>query len=206
MLVGTRMTYPVITVGPRTSLESALDLIHKESIHSLPVVDRQTRLLGIISIEKIESILHEKQKVQTPENILYVEDYMDRDVLTVTENTPIEEAARIISDYNVRMLPVLRGSFVVGIITETTIFRIFLELTGARSQGVRVTFLVEDKPGRFLQILQKIADLNGNVETFYTYCADEKGYKMYTLKISGIDKYTLKQAITPLASNLTDIR
>ena len=206
MLVGARMTYPVITISPRATVDSASDLIKKESIHSLPVVDRQGRLLGLITKDKLDGILCKNGSTNEAESELLVEDCMMTQVLTVTENTPIEEAARIISDYDIKSLPVLRGNYVVGIITATSLIRIFLEITGARSQGIRLTLQVEDVPGKFFSIFKKICEMNGNVVSFSTYNAEEKGFKMMTLKINGIEKYELKQAITPLVYKVTDIR
>jgi acetoin utilization protein AcuB len=206
MLVGSRMTYPVITISPRATLDSANDLINKESIHSLPVVDRQGRLLGLITKDKIDSVLCKNGSTNEVESELLVEDFMMTQVLTVTENTPIEEAARIISDYDIKSLPVIRGNYVVGIITATSLIRIFLEMTGARSQGIRLTLQVEDVPGKIFSIFKKICEMNGNVVSFSTYNSEEKGYKMMTLKIDGIEKNELKQAITPLVYKVADIR
>jgi len=206
MLVGSRMTYPVITISPRATLDSANDLINKESIHSLPVVDRQGRLLGLITKDKIDSVLCKNGSTNEVESELLVEDFMMTQVLTVTENTPIEEAARIISDYDIKSLPVIRGNYVVGIITATSLIRIFLEMTGARSQGIRLTLQVEDVPGKIFSIFKKICEMNGNVVSFSTYNSEEKGYKMMTLKIDGIEKYEFKQAITPLVYKVADIR
>lgn len=207
MLVGSRMTYPVITVGPRSTIEAANELLKTESIHSLPVVDRQGRLLGLVTDKEIDQALGAQERMAGNESDeIVIEDIMIRKVLTVTESTPIEEAARIITDYDVKSLPVLRGNFVVGIMTSTSLIRILLELTGARQPGVRLTFLIEDVPGKIMQVFQAIYDLNGNISTFSTYCTDEKEYSMFTLKVLGVDKYVLKQAITPLAYKLIDIR
>ena len=174
MLVGSRMTYPVITISPRATLDSANDLINKESIHSLPVVVRQGRLLGLITKDKIDSVLCKNGSTNEVESELLVEDFMMTQVLTVTENTPIEEAARIISDYDIKSLPVIRGNYVVGIITATSLIRIFLEMTGARSQGIRLTLQVEDVPGKIFSIFKKICEMNGNVVSFSTYNSEEK--------------------------------
>ena len=76
-----------------------------------------------------------------------VSDVMTKEVLTLDEDTPIEEAARIMVDNKPGGLPVMRGKSVVGLITETDLFKCFLELMGAREVGVRVTAMVVDKPG-----------------------------------------------------------
>ena len=82
-------------------------------------------------------------------------------VITVTEDTPIEEAARIMSDNKIGGLPVVRDGSVVGIITETDLFRLLLVLTGAREFGVRATFLLEDKPGELAKVTSAIAENGG---------------------------------------------
>jgi acetoin utilization protein AcuB len=204
MLVGARMTYPVITIGPRATLDAAKELIVKEDVHSLPVVDRQGRLMGLITRDMLEEALQNPQPTENPEPL--VEDIMTQQVLTVTENTPIEEAARIITDYDVNSLPVVRGNFVVGIISAISLIRILLELTGARKQGIRITIMISDVPGKLLPVLQKIADMNASISTISTYCSEEKGYRVLTLKIADADKYQLKQELTPLVHKIIDIR
>lgn len=206
MLVGARMTYPVITIGPRATLDSAKELMEKESVSSLPVVDRQGRLIGLINGDTLTRSLCDPQLTINDQPMPLVEDIMDKKLLTVTENTPIEEAARIISDYDIKSLPVVRGNFVVGMITTANLNRIFLELAGARVQGIRLTVLLEDLPGRIVELFAKIQELGGNISTIMTFYSEDKGYRILTLKISGIEKYLLKQEITPMVTKIIDIR
>lgn len=206
MLVGARMTYPVITIGPRATLDSAKELMEKEGISSLPVVDRQGRLIGLINSETLCKAAADSQQPGVEQPLLLVEDIMEKRLLTVTENTPIEEAARIISDYDIKSLPVVRGKFVVGMITTSNLYRTFLELSGARVQGIRLTVLLEDLPGRVVDFFSKIQELGGNISTIMTFFSEEKGYRILTLKIKGIEKYLLKQEVTPYVTKIIDIR
>ena len=57
----------------------------------------------------------------------------------------------------------MEGTKVVGIITETNLFRVFLELFGARTPGVRLTAQVEDEPGKLAQLTNAICDIGGNI-------------------------------------------
>ena len=66
---------------------------------------------------------------------------------TVEEDVPLEEAARIMADNNIGGLPVMRGTTLVGIITESDLFRVFTELFGARQKGVRLTVVVPNERG-----------------------------------------------------------
>ena len=85
-----------------------------------------------------------------------VSDVMTKDVFTLEEDTPIEEAAMIMVDNELGGLPVTRGKAVVGLITETDLFKCFLELMGARELGVRVTAIVVDEPGVLAKITNAI--------------------------------------------------
>ena len=124
----------------------------RERIRRTPVV-KDGKMVGIVSDK---DLLNASPSPATSLSVwemnyllskITVRDVMTKKVLTVTEDTPIEEAARIMADNKIGGLPVMRNDHVVGIITETDLFKIFLELMGAREPGVRGTVLVLDKPG-----------------------------------------------------------
>ena len=122
MLVVERMSTNPATVSGNATVKQALDSIVGHHQWILPVVDEQQSLVGIVS---------EKDLLRA-DALDLVEAVMTRDVITVTEYAALEEAARIMADHRVSSLPVMRGSKLVGIITETDLFRVFLELLGAR--------------------------------------------------------------------------
>ena len=131
---------------------------------------------------------------------------MERDVLTVTENTPIEEAARIIVDYGISSLPVVRGGFVVGMIDDSAILRMVMEMTSSRSDGVRVTYTVDNDPNVIKNLLLTVMDLNGSVRSLSTFTPDQKDYQLVTVKVDGVEKYALKQALASHVREIIDIR
>ena len=121
MLVQERMSHPVITIKPETPIMDVHNLMRKEHIRRLPVIDERKRLVGIVS-EK--DILHAKPSGATSLSVwevqyllseITVEEVMTRDVITINEDTPLEEAARIMADNKIGGLPVLRDGKVVGI-------------------------------------------------------------------------------------------
>ena len=59
---------------------------------------------------------------------LHIKDVMTRDVVTVSASTPIQDAAQLLIDHRIGGLPVLEDGRVVGVITETDIFRVFCTL------------------------------------------------------------------------------
>lgn len=211
MFVGERMSHPVITIPPDMSIIDALSLMKRERIRRTPVVDGG-ELVGIISDK---DLLNASPSPATSLSIwemnyllskITVQDVMTRDVLTVSEDTPIEEAARIMADSKIGGLPVMRAGQVVGIITETDLFKIFLELMGAREQGVRVTVEVENKPGELARLTQQVASLGGNFIAFGQFMGDEPTNQVVTFKVAGLGESEVRQTLETIAAKVVDIR
>ncbi len=212
MLVGERMTKPVITVYPDTTMPEALNLMHKEHIRRLPVVNKRGELVGIVTeTDLFKASPSEATSLSIYEisyllNQLTIDRIMTSKVITVTEDTPLEEAARIMADNSIGGLPVMRGKELVGMITETGLFRIFLELLGARRAGIRLTVSVPDTPGELAKLAQAIHAIGGNIIALGTFLGDSPSEGVVTIKIEGVKVEDLKKAIQPLVKKIMDVR
>ena len=211
MLVGERMSKPVITISPDMPITEALNLMKKERIRRAPVV-KDGKLAGIVSDK---DLLNASPSPVTTLSIwemnyllskVTVSQVMTSNVLTVTEDTPIEQAARIMADNKIGGLPVLRAGHVVGIITETDLFKVFLELLGAREAGIRVTALIEDQPGQLANITEAIASKKGNFIAFGQFTSENPGLKIVTFKVKGLTSDEVKAAIDPVVKEILDLR
>jgi acetoin utilization protein AcuB len=211
MLVGERMSKPVITISPSLPITEALNLMKKEHIRRAPIV-KDGKLLGIVSDK---DLLNASPSPVTTLSIwemnyllskVTVSEVMTSNVMTITEDTPIEQAARIMADNKIGGLPVMRDGNVVGIITETDLFKVFLELLGAREAGVRVTALVEDKLGELALITEAIAAKKGNFISFGQFTGENSTNKIVTFKVKGLSIEEVKQAIFPVVKEIQDIR
>lgn len=212
MLVGSRMTRPVITIHPKMPVHDALNLMKKEHIRRLPVVDKKGNLLAMVSES---DLLHASPSDATSLSIyelnyllskITIKHIMTTDVITVAEDTPIEDAARIMADNKIGGLPVVLNNKVVGIITETDLFKVFLELLGAREPGVRLAALVPNIPGELAQLTKAIYDKGGNIIALGTLLGESSENREITLKVSGIDPKALKETIAPYVEQVIDIR
>ncbi len=211
MLVGERMSHPIISIAPDMPVHDALNLFKRERIRRAPVV-KDGKLVGIVSDK---DLLNASPSPATSLSIwemnylmskITVSEVMTKKVLTVKEDTPIEEAARIMADNKIGGLPVMRDDHVVGIITETDLFKIFLELMGAREKGVRVTALIEEKPGQLAKMTQAIAKAGGNFVAFGQFAGEDPSTRLVTMKVEGIKMEAVKQAIADIAKEIWDIR
>ncbi|HID88545.1 MAG TPA: CBS domain-containing protein [Anaerolineales bacterium] len=214
MLVGERMTRRPITVDESATVNEALELMHREHIRRLPVVDKQGRLVGIVSELDLLKVSPSPATSLSIYEIPYLlakikmRDIMTRDVITVTEDTPLEEAARIMADNKIGGLPVMRGDRLVGIITETDIFKIFLEMLGGRETGVRLTMEVPEKKGILAKITAKIAEIGGNILALGTLMGEDPSTREVTVRVSDVTKEDLVAAIEELGEGIQvrDIR
>ncbi len=212
MFVGSRMKHPVITIGPKTSLDEALSLMTKEHIRRLPVVDHSGSLIGIVTeldLLKASPSAATSLSVWEIKSLLSsypVEKIMTREVASVTEDLPIEEAARIMSDRKIGGLPVVRGESVVGIITETDIFKAFLEVFGAREAGLRLTVELGKEPGILAKLTGAIFELGGNIISLGSFLGEDSKTSEVVFRIDGVEEKELLKAIKPLVSRIVDVR
>jgi len=212
MLVGKRMTHNPITIKPDTPVAEAQAIMRREKIHHLPVVDERRRLVGIVT-EK--DLLYASPSPATSLNVyeisyllakLKVEKIMTRKVITVSEEDPLEDAARIMADRNVGGLPVVREGLVVGIITESDLFRLFIELFAARKKGLRVTMVMPEKKGELARVAAAINNRNGNILAFGSVPGEDPTQVLATIKVEGIAKDELAALLKPLVLEITDVR
>ena len=211
MLVGERMKHPVITISPEMPIVDALNLMKRDHIRRTPVV-KDGKLVGIVSDK---DLLNASPYPATSLSVwemnyllskITVKDVMTKKVMTVAEDTPIEEAARIMADNKIGGLPVLREEQLVGIITETDLFKVLLELMGAREHGVRVTAIIQEKQGQLAHLTELIASAGGNFVAFGQFTGETPATRLVTFKVSGLPEAKIKEIIEPAIAQLVDIR
>ncbi len=211
MLVGERMSRPVISVSPDAPIHDVLAMFKKEHIRRAPVL-KDGKLVGIISQG---DLLNASPSPVTTLSIwemnymlskVTVKRVMSKKIITVDIDTPIEEAARIMADSKIGGLPVLNNGRVVGMITETDLFKVFLELMGARDNGIRVTASIDDKPGQLAKITKAIAEAGGNFISFGFFSGRDASTKVLTFKVEGIKKEEIKQVLGSVTKKFWDIR
>jgi acetoin utilization protein AcuB len=119
----------------------------------------------------------------------------------------VEEAARIMADKDIGCLPVMRGQLLVGIITDTDLFRVFVNAFGARHKGVRITVSIGEVPGQIAKVTGAIAEKNGNIVALVTSEADDVAHRLLTIKVEDFSKSDMESIIKQLPDvTLEDIR
>ncbi|HPP70722.1 MAG TPA: CBS domain-containing protein [Pseudothermotoga sp.] len=185
MFVKDVMITQVVTVSPETSFSEAMEIIRQKGIRRLPVVKDQ-RVVGIITEKDLLSASPSQAttldvwELTTLLSKLKVKQIMRKDVVHVHPNTPIEDAAKIMSDKKIGSLVVLEEERLVGIITESDIFKVFINMLGAREKGIRYVFRVQNVPGILSKILYLMYQCGGDLISVTTY---EKSQEEYSVVI-----------------------
>jgi acetoin utilization protein AcuB len=206
------MTRNPLYIHPEMSVPDARAFMKKEKVGRLPVLDKDNKLVGIVTER---DLINASPSVATTLDMyemsyllskLKVEKVMQRKVITIDERVVVEEAARIMVDNNISALPVMRGDALVGIVSDGDLYRLFIKLFGARQEGVRLTVLLEDKPGVLSGISKIIADKGGNIIALLICDGRDVTTKTCIIKVGSISKDDLLAAVKPLVVEVTDIR
>lgn len=212
MTVGQRMTKNPITVKPDTPVSEAQYTMRKEKVHRFPVVDKELRLRGIVT-EK--DLLYATPSPATTLDVyemsyllskLKVDEVMTTELVTVTEDTTVEEAARVLVDNNIGGLPVLRDGKLVGIITESDLFKVFLEMFASRQKGIRMTMLVPEERGELAKLSGAVSAIGGNIVALGTFLGDDASQTLLTMKVQDTTVDALEKALKPLVKSILDTR
>ena len=212
MLVRDRMSKHPITITADAHIDEALKVMRDNKVRRLPVVDKGGRLVGIVSEM---DLLYASPSPATSLSVyeihylmarITVQDVMTKDVLSIEEDTPLEEAARVMVDNKIGGLPVVRNGTLVGIITETDLFKIFLELLGAREKGVRLTLRMPNKKGVLASITGQIAQMGGDIISLGTFLGEDPTEGLLTVKVAEISQAQLVEALETPETKLVDVR
>jgi acetoin utilization protein AcuB len=212
VFVKERMTRNPVVVGPDLSVPKALKRMHEARIRRLPVVDGKGRLVGIVSDKDLLRASPSPATSLSVWEIAYLLDeikvhsVMTSKVITVSEDTPLEDAARIMADNKIGGLPVMAGGSLVGIITETDLFRTFVELLAARDPGVRLVTLVRNQIGELAKVTRAIAERGGNIIALAEYAGTGPDNRQVLIKTNGIARDALLGAVTPVVLEVVDVR
>jgi acetoin utilization protein AcuB len=206
------MTHNPITIQPNTPVAEALQLIRDKNVRRLPVLDKKERLIGMVTEKELLYASPSPVTSLSMHEITYllskltVDEVMTRNPITVTEDTPIEDAAALMADHKIGGLPVMRGQQLVGIVTETDLFKTFIELFSARESGVRMTLLVPEVKGELSTLTHAISEIGGNILSLGTFQGEDPTNRLLTVKVADVEEDALIEAMQAAGAEVIDTR
>jgi acetoin utilization protein AcuB len=207
MLVKDQMTPNPLTVTPDTPITEAQEKMQQHNIRHLPVVDENLQVVGLLNRETmLQAMPWSAEHLSTFEtqyilSKVKAKNVMLRDVITITEDIGVEEAARIMVDHKFRCLSVVRDGILVGIITDIDLLSVTIEMLGARLPGIRLSVLIPYRVGQIAKLTGNIADIGGNLTAFGTWSTEEvtqRGMMGITMKVTEVSKEELLASIQKL--------
>ncbi len=184
-----------ITISPDATFFEARNLIHEKGIRHLPVVDKNNKLVGIVTDRDIREAAPSDATLLSVQELNYllgklkVSAFMtpkDK-LITIAPDALIEEAVQLMHDHKIGCLPVVEGGKLYGIFTETDVLDHFVDIFGFKQKGTRLTVALEDKPGTLLEVLQVFKKHNTNVISIITPSFMVEGKRVAAIRIKTED-------------------
>jgi len=184
-----------ITISPDASFYEARAIIRDKGIRHLPVVDKNHHLVGLITDRDIREAAPSDATSLSVHELHYllgklkVSAFMTskNKLITITPETIIEKAVQLMHDHKIGCLPILEGENFIGIITETDVLGLFVDLFGLNKMGTRLTVALEDKPGQMHGILEVIKNLQVNIIAVASPTYKVQGKRMAAVRIETQD-------------------
>lgn len=184
-----------ITISPEASFFEARNLIHEKGIRHLPVIDKNNHLVGILTDSDIREAAPSDATLLSVQELNYllgklkVSAFMTpkQKLITITPDTLVEEAAKLMHDNKIGCLPVLEKEKLYGIFTETDALGHLVDIFGFKQTGTRLTLALEDKPGTMLGILEVFKKYNINIISIVTPSFMVDGKRIAAIRIKTED-------------------
>jgi len=194
------MTSEVITVEEDATVQAAAELMAEHGISALPVVDKDTRVIGIVSegdlLHRAETATEQRRswwlEIMTSTNQLAgeyikshsakVTDVMTRDVISVTDTTPVADIAVLLETHRIKRVPVLRDGRLAGIVSRANLVRALAmtineraSSTEADDQNIRNKLLAELKAQKWAAVSPaNVTVKDGVVHLWSSYLSEQE--------------------------------
>jgi acetoin utilization protein AcuB len=200
MLVKNWMSKDVITADVNDSMQDALKLLKENNIRMLPVL-KKSKLVGILTDRDLKRASASDATTLDVHELLYlltrikVKDLMTKNPITVPPEFTVEETARVLLKNKISGVPVVddKGT-VVGVITQTDIFKVIISLTGIGDEGIQFGFRLEDRSGSIKEVADIIREFGGRmVSILTTYDGVPDGYRNVYIRMRSIERSQIQK-------------
>ncbi|MBC8431973.1 MAG: CBS domain-containing protein [Desulfobacterales bacterium] len=200
MLVKNWMSKPVITIHAEDYMQNATKLLKEHDFRMLPVM-QAGKLVGIVTDRDLKRASASDATSLEIHEVLYllsnikVKHIMTKAPITVPPDYTVEETAETLLNNKISGVPVVDSAgAVVGVITQSDLFRVMISLTGIREKGIQFACEVEDRPGAIKEITNTIGEFSGRiVSVLTTYETTSDGYRKIYIRAYQIDRKKLPE-------------
>lgn len=199
MFVKNKMTANPFVISHDQTIPDAHEIMAQYGVRRLPVM-KNGKLVGIISKDDILRASPSKATTFSMGEITYllsktkISQIMTKNPVVISSGALLEEAATLMRDHHVSILPVVDNDRLVGIITESDIFDSFIELLGFREPGTRLTIEAEDAPGIMSVLTSIIGQFGANITHVAVY-RGSNGKSAVVIGINSLNTAEIEKSI-----------
>ena len=210
MLVKGWISSHVISVDEETSMMKAYVLMKENNIRRLPVVQKG-KLVGIVTDTDLKEACPSTATTLDIYEINYllseikVKESMSKDVIYVKPDETVEFAAILMLENKISGLPVVNDQHnLIGVITQTDIFKAMIHISGAYSGHIQLALYIEDRPGSVKEVGDVIRSFGGRMVSILTsYDLADEGYRNVYIRIKPMEQEKLAQLVNVLEEKFT---
>jgi acetoin utilization protein AcuB len=186
VLVADAMTPRPVTVSPEATVAAARSAMRRGRFRHLPVV-AGAELVGVVAAGDLQ--VPAGAPVEAAESLADrpLTEVMTTQPITVWPDEPVEVAARVLAEQAVGCLPVVADEGLVGILTESDLFRVLLRLLGGGEPSSRIALVLPDVPGALGRAMTVVGDLGVNLLNVVTEPGPEPGTRGVVLRAGTIN-------------------
>ncbi|MBP2628523.1 MAG: putative signal transduction protein with domain containing protein [Firmicutes bacterium] len=210
MFVEQRMTPNPITITSAATIADASELMRVNKFRRLPVVDGG-KLVGLVTDRDLRAVSPSPATTLSIFELNYllakikIKDIMQKKVITIQSAATVEEAAILLYNHRIGGLVVVDDHGTVsGIITETDIFKCFVDVMGLIEGKTRLTIDVTDKIGILHEITEVFSELSINISSMVTYTLPD-GKKEMVIRADIADTASLSERLAILGYPINHI-
>ena len=210
MLIKDWMSKNVHTVDAKDALQKAVNLMKEHNIRLLPVM-REGNLVGVISDRDLKRVSTADPAHREVQDVLYrsykvkVEEVMTQDPVTVPDDFTVAEAADVLLKHKFSGLPVVdRKGQLVGIITQTDMFKVIVSMSGMSGRGIQFGFHLQDRAGSIKEVTDVMRGFGGSIASILSsYEKAPPGHRQVHIRAINLDRNKLVQLIQALKEKAT---
>ncbi|PWB81088.1 MAG: acetoin utilization protein AcuB [Candidatus Methylomirabilota bacterium] len=200
MRVKDRMRRSLVSVAQSDTLDHALTTMKRFNIRHLPVV-KGDRVVGIVSDRDVKKAAPSPFDYPTAEEFraftsaVTVQEIMTKEVMTVAPLTPIEEAASLMSRKRIGALPVVQEGRLIGMLTETDVLDVMIEMMGATQTASRVEIEIPASAGTLTEVIGIVEGQQVEIASLVTLPCREGARRLVILRLRTINPDPVVRAL-----------
>jgi len=206
MLVKGWMTTDVVTIDEDTSMMKASIIMKEKKIRCLPIVNKKGNLVGIVSDRDLKDAAPSKATTLDVYELNYllssikIKDLMITNLAYVRPDETVEFAAILMLENKISSLPVINNKgALIGIVTQTDIFKVLINIAGVYTGGIQFAFSLEDRPGSIKEAADAIRSYGGRIVSILsTHETAEEGRRNVYVRTSPLPEEKLRNLVKEL--------